>query len=102
VLTWNSVRRGHDDRRRKEDSVIWWQGNYQAIAGWRLVCVNPLDWRQDSEAPPRANLGAIYSAGRSGPIPELTGAWCEDGLLGVEVASDHRRHFAFARMPSNG
>jgi hypothetical protein len=98
VITWNSVKRGRDDRRRREDSVIWWQGSYQPVAGRRLVCVNPLDWRQDSDALPAANLGAIYSAGRNAPIPPpipgLTGAWCENGLLGVDVALGERRHFA--------
>jgi hypothetical protein len=98
VLTWNSVRRGRDDRRRKEDSVIWWKGSYQPIGGRPLVCVNPLDWRPDSGAPPSANRGAIYSDGRHrpipAPVPELTGAWCEDGLLGVDVPAAERRHFS--------
>jgi hypothetical protein len=97
VLTWNSVRRDHVDRRRLEDSVIWWQGSYQAIAGRPIVCVNPLDWRQDSDAPSNANRGAVYSAGRNepipAPVPELTGAWCKNGLLGVEVPPAQRRHF---------
>ncbi len=97
VLTWNSVRRGYEDHRRQEDSVIWWQGSYQAIAGRPLVCVNPLDWRQDSEAPPSTNRGAVYSGGRNEPIPAplpgLTGAWCKNGLLGVEVPLGQRRHF---------
>jgi len=97
VITWNSVRRGHDDRRRREDSVIWWQGRYQAVAGRKLVCVNPLDWRQDSEAAPSANHGGVYSAGRNRPIPppvpELTGSWCEGGLLGVDLPLNQRRHF---------
>jgi hypothetical protein len=63
-----------------------------------LVCVNPLDWRQDSSAFPDANLGAIYSDGRNeplpAPLPGLTGAWCEDGLLGVEIPLGERRHFS--------
>jgi hypothetical protein len=97
VITWNSVKRGREDRRRLQDSVIWWQGQYQAIAGRPLVCVNPLDWRADSAAPASANRGAIYSAGRSAPIPApvpgLTGAECQEGLLGVEVILGERRHF---------
>ncbi len=97
VVTWNSVRRGYDDRRRREDSVIWWQGSYGPSAGRALVCVNPLDWRQNGGAPPEANRGAVYSDGRNEPIPsaipELTGAWCENGLLGVEVPLSQRRHF---------
>ncbi len=97
VVSWNSVRRGHDDRRRRQDAVIWWQGRYQPIAGRRLVCTNPLDWRQDSEATADANIGAIYSSGRlepiPPPIPDLTGAWCSGGLLGVEIPMIQRRHF---------
>ena len=97
VITWNSVRRGHDDRRRKEDAVIWWDGRYQPIAGRPLVCVNPLDWQLDGDAPATINLGAVYSAGRNRPIPPpipgLTGARCEDGLLGVEIPRNERRRF---------
>ncbi len=98
VISWNSVRRGHDDRRRHETSVIWWQGRYQPIAGRPLVCVNPLDWELDGQAEPTQNLGAIYSAGRQepvpAPIPALTGAWCENGLLGVDIPFKERRHFS--------
>jgi len=98
ALTWNSVRRGHDDKRRHDTSVIWWQGSYQPIAGRPLVCVNPLNWELDGTAPAAANLGALYSAGRHeplpAPIPALTGAWCEDGLLGVEIPANERKHFS--------
>jgi hypothetical protein len=98
ALTWNTVRRGHEDRRRLQDSVIWWQGRYQPVAGRPLVCVNPLDWKQDGQAEASANQGAIYGAGRQAPIPapipELTGAWCDDGLLGIEIPRTERRHFS--------
>jgi hypothetical protein len=98
VISWNSVQRGHDDRRRRETAVIWWQGSYQPIADRPLVCVNPLNWKPEGSALPSANLGAIYSAGRDTPLPamilSLTGAWCEDGLLGVEIPRDERRHFS--------
>ncbi|HVS75767.1 MAG TPA: DUF3089 domain-containing protein [Steroidobacteraceae bacterium] len=97
IVTWNTVRRGSYDRRRHETAVIWWRGRYQPIAGRPLVCVNPLDWRQDTDAPPDDNLGAVYSAGRNVPIPpsipHLTGAWCDDGLLGVDIPFRERRHF---------
>lgn len=100
LVTWNSVRQGHTDHRRLEDSMIWWQGSYQAIAGRPIVCVNPLDWREDSEASDAANLGAVYSAGRSAPIPapvaHLTGAACNDGLLGVDIPLGEKRHFSDA------
>lgn len=97
VLSWNSVARGHPDPRRLDTSVIWWQGSYQPIAGRPLVCVNPLNWRPDGSAPGTANKGALYSNGRKRPlpalVPELTGAWCENGLLGVEIAPEQKGHF---------
>ena len=97
VISWNSVRAGYQDKRRQDTSVIWWQGSYQPIAGRPLVCVNPLDWHSDSAAPSAANKGALYSAGRDQPlpplVPELTGATCEDGLLGIEIPLRERRHF---------
>jgi len=97
VISWNSVRQDHRDKRRQDTSVIWWQGSYQPIAGRPLVCVNPLDWRIDSSAPATANKGALYSAGRQEPlpplVPELTGASCQDGLLGIEVPFQERKHF---------
>ena len=44
-----------------------------------------------------ANKGALYSAGRDQPlpplVPELTGASCEDGLLGIEIPLQERGHF---------
>ena len=98
AISWNSVRRGHDDQRRRDTSVIWWQGSYQPVAGRPLVCVNPLTWQLDGSAPPSTNLGALYSAGRHeplpAPIPALTGAWCENGLLGVEIPANERKHFS--------
>ena len=97
IVTWNSVWRGHDDRRRRESAVIWWQGSYQPVGGRALVCVNPLDWRQDADAPAEENLGAIYSAGKDlpipPPVPRLTGAWCDHGLLSVDIPFRERRHF---------
>lgn len=97
VISWNSVRRGHDDRRREEASVIWWQGSYQAISGRPLVCVNPLDWQPGGSAPASVNKGSLYSAGRAQPLPgliaSLTGAWCEGDLLGVDIPFAERRHF---------
>jgi Protein of unknown function (DUF3089) len=97
IVTWNSVRRGYDDRRRHESAVIWWRGRYQPVGGRPLVCVNPLNWRRDAGAAAQDNLGAIYGAGRDAPIPapipQLTGAWCDDGLLGVDIPFRERRHF---------
>jgi Protein of unknown function (DUF3089) len=100
LITWNSVRQGYVDRRRLEESVIWWQGSYQPIAGWPILCSNPLDWKVDSAAPPSANLGAVHGAGRfaalPAPIPMVTGAVCESGLLGVQIPVGEKRHFSDA------
>jgi Protein of unknown function (DUF3089) len=100
VITWNTVKRGHVDRRREEDAVIWWDGRYQPIAGRELVCVNPLDWQPGGQASASKNKGAIYGAGRPGQIPaplkELTGAWCENGLLGIDIPMKERRYYADA------
>ena len=97
VLTWNSVAEGHTDKRRLEDAVIWWQGKYQPVAGRPVVCVNPLDWHVGSSVSAQKNLGAIYieerNAPMAAPLPQLTPAKCENGLLGVDVASAQRKHF---------
>ncbi len=97
VVSWNSVRRGHDDVRRRESAEIWWDGRYQTIAGRPMVCVNPLDWRLGGDAPARDNLGAVYSAGREQPIPApepaVTAARCNNGLLEVDPRPADRRHF---------
>ena len=94
VLTWNSARSGHVDHRRLDDSVIWWDGRYQAIGGRPVVCVNPLQWHSDVSADAADNLGALYSAGREQPLPALTGATCEHCLLGVSIPLAQRRRFS--------
>lgn len=98
VVSWNSVRRGHDDIRRRESAEIWWDGRYQTIAGRPMVCVNPLDWRLGGDAPAQDNLGAVYSAGREQPIPApepaVTAARCNHGLLEVDPRPEDRRHFS--------
>ncbi|MGA0599173.1 DUF3089 domain-containing protein [Caulobacter sp. KR2-114] len=96
VVNWNSVRRGQDDTRRDERSVLWMGGRYQLAGGQPIVCVNPLTWRKDGGAGPQANLGGV-AGGAMGPmpapIPGVTGAWCEHGALGVDVSPDSGRAF---------
>lgn len=98
VIAWNSVRRGHDARQRREAGVLWWQGRYQPISGRPLACVNPLSWRIDDSADASANLGALARVEGDeplpSPVPAVTGAWCDDGLLGVEIAPGERRRFS--------
>ncbi|HVV34412.1 MAG TPA: DUF3089 domain-containing protein [Vitreimonas sp.] len=97
VVTWNSVQSGHDDPRRRNSAVIWWDGHYQPIGGRPLVCVNPLTWQPDTIAPADANLGSVYAAGVNAPIPapepHVTGAACENSLLGVDIRPDQAAHF---------
>jgi Protein of unknown function (DUF3089) len=98
IVDWNSVREGHDDERRREKAVVWWDGRYQAVGGRSIVCVNPLNWAVNGSAPASANLGSIYSDGREAPVPapiaQVTGASCQDGLLGVNIPLRYRRHFS--------
>lgn len=98
VVAWNSVRDHYRDERRLEDAIIWWQGRYQKIAGRPIACVNPLNWEVNGTAPASANRGGVYGAGGEAaipePVPAVTGASCQDGLLGVDVAVGERRHFS--------
>jgi pimeloyl-ACP methyl ester carboxylesterase len=98
VVAWNTVRDSYRDERRLDDAVIWWQGRYQKIAGRPIACVNPLNWQINGTAPASANRGGVYSAGDNAaipaPVPAVTGASCQDGLLGVDVALGERRHFS--------
>jgi hypothetical protein len=98
VIDWNTVKAGHNDERRRDKSVIWWDGRYQMSSGRPIVCVNPLNWKVNGAAPASENAGAVYSEGRSAPIPapvpHVTGATCENGLLGVDVEWKERRHFS--------
>jgi Protein of unknown function (DUF3089) len=98
VVDWNTVRQGHEDERRKERAIVWWDGRYQPIAGLPVVCVNPLSWSPGGAAPASANLGGVYNAGRGAPlpapVPQVTGATCEKDLLGVDIPWRERRHFS--------
>jgi len=98
VVTWNTVSEGKDDVRRKEKSVVWWDGRYQPMAGRPMVCVNPLTWTIGGVAEASANPGSVYSDGIGKPIPaplpHVTGAACKDMLLHVTIAPDARRHFS--------
>jgi hypothetical protein len=98
VVDWNTVRAGHNDERRRQKAIVWWDGRYQPVGGLPIVCVNPLNWTPDSSAPAAANAGSIYSEDRGlpipAPIPHVTGASCEHSLLGVDIPWRERRHFS--------
>lgn len=97
VVSWNTVRAGYDDKRRRTEAVIWWDGRYQPVSGRPLVCVNPLDWRIGGDV---ASPGAVsvYAARRGGPpsapVAALESASCQkDGLLGITVKPDYQSRF---------
>ena len=98
VVEWNTVRAGHNDKRRKGTALIWWDGRYQPVAGLPIVCVNPLNWKPNGSAPASANLGSVYSDGPNAPVPaplsHVTGANCEEHLLGIDIDFRDRHHFS--------
>lgn len=84
VITWNTVKAVGDGRRGGRFPV-WLDGRYQPIGNRPRVCVNPLTWTADGDAPLSANLGALPGVGLAAPlpalVPALAGATCEDGRL---------------------
>jgi hypothetical protein len=98
VVSWNTVAMNRDDRRRRDDAVIWWNGRYQAISGRPLVCVNPLTWTLGGASDGGRNPGSVHGDGPNAPIPApvqaIDAASCETGLLGVTIKPENRRQFA--------
>ena len=98
IIDWNSDSASVADTRRKETAILWWEGRYQTIAGRPLVCVNPLNWKDNGTAAAEENLGAVYSGGRGQPIPApvagAASASCDAGILRVQIRPGERRHFS--------
>lgn len=88
LVHWATVKSG--EVRSPEKAWIWLDGRYQPAGGRRLVCVNPLNWQRDASAPASANLGALPKVwpGQAlpKPLPGLTGATCQGGLLVVSLS----------------
>lgn len=89
LIGWNTVsEKAHPDPRRDRKAIIWLNGRYQAIAGRKLLCVNPLDWSVDGTAPASLNLGALPGKqapdALSAPLPGVAGAGCRAGYLIVD------------------
>jgi hypothetical protein len=97
LLDWNTVAAAAGDARSTE-RLIWLAGRYQPLAGRRRVCVDPLSWVPDGEAQASLNLGALPAVAPGdalrAPVPHLTGARCEEGLLHVSIPWTERRGFA--------
>ena len=98
LLDWNSVAAGTDDGARRGSRLIWLDGHYQPLGNRRAVCVNPLNWASDGEAPASINLGALPPVlpgeALRAPLPQLTGARCDGGLLRVSLPWSERHGFA--------
>lgn len=96
VINWNSVAGGSwgIDRGR---ALIWLDGGYRQADGSDIVCVNPLTWTANGEAPAEANLGGLPAAKPDEPMPPpvkgLTGATCSNGMLSVSIPLGYRRGF---------
>jgi hypothetical protein len=95
LIHWATVARG--ETRHRAHAWIWLDGRYQPAGERPLVCVNPLSWERDGAAPPAANIGALPHTDAHQPmprpVPALTGAACEAGLLGVSVPPWERGRF---------
>jgi hypothetical protein len=95
-VDWNTVKTGTHEDSRQESRLVWLDGRYQHIDGRSRVCVNPLDWRVGGEAPAAANLGSLPGAAGAelpAPVPQLTGARCQDALLEVAIPWSKSRGF---------
>jgi hypothetical protein len=98
LIDWNTVKEGANEDSRQRSRLIWLDGRYQHHQGSDWVCVNPLNWKADGDAPASLNLGALPGV-RAGtemraPVAELTGARCDGGLLRVDIPFSKRHGFA--------
>ena len=97
-VDWNTAATSTADDARRASRLIWLDGRYQPFASRRPVCVNPLTWIADGDAPPALNLGALPAVlpGQAlrAPVPNLTGARCDEGLLRVSIPWSERGGFA--------
>jgi hypothetical protein len=98
LLAWNTVAADASDDRRAAERLVWLAGVYQPLAGRHRICVNPLSWGVGGSADASLNLGALpaVSPGEAlrAPIPKLTGARCDAGLLHVSIPWGERHGFA--------
>jgi hypothetical protein len=97
VASWNTVSAGAGGGAREKNHLIWLEGRYQHTPGHTIACVNPLNWREDAEAPPDLNLGALPASGGVGPlpalVPQLTGARCDGAALHIDIPAGNRSGF---------
>jgi hypothetical protein len=91
-LTWNSQTVEASRQNWQQTSTIWFEQQYQMIAGRPLDCMNPLSWQLDGSAPDTANLGGVAYVRDGAPLgkprPGVTGAACTEGVLVVTPPDD--------------
>lgn len=95
VLSYNTSETGRGGARMLVDNkTYWWRGALRTNGQARAICVNPLTWRQRGAGPASANTGSLPfprapfgHAARPLPIlvRNLTGAFCRDSLLDVDI-----------------
>jgi hypothetical protein len=97
LITWNTVKDGTGEEARQNSRLVWLEGRYQHAQG-DLVCVNPLSWEAGGDAAASLNLGSLPGvhggAALQAPVPQLTGARCDGGLLHVNIPFSKRQGFA--------
>ena len=95
IISWNTSQSGRKGAHRlTNDIVYWWQGSERRSGTLPAICVNPLTWTENETADAAANLGSLPL---SKPFPTktttlpplqpyLTGAFCQDNLLNVDIS----------------
>jgi hypothetical protein len=98
LVDWNSVKEGISDSTRAAHHLIWLDGRYQHLDDRSQICVNPLNWELGGTAAAQLNLGALPTVRASEallpPVPQLTAASCEAGLLRVSIPLRQRHGFS--------
>lgn len=91
-LNWNSVTAAADGKGWTETSKVWLDGVLTEIAGRALACVNPITGSLGGSADASENLGTVVfvdsEIAMPAPLPRLTGAECDGGLLRVDPPAD--------------
>jgi hypothetical protein len=100
VLSWNTYSEGSVPRKF---GFIWYRGGWEDVEDKRIICINPLSWRNDEKtAPKEEHKGAVFPTsggfwitiftGRASgrkftalpePVVNMISARCSDGVLYV-------------------
>jgi len=98
IVDWNSVTALTPLALGRRIMMTYGEGRYQTVGTRTWLCVNPLTWTRDGNAPPSANKGALPAVAHGEPLPALvpgvTGARCERGRLVVNVPRSKRQGFS--------